>query len=411
MEMYAVAAIAVLVLGFGVFAGWFRERWLTPHIIFVTIGWLLAPKICNVIHLSVDSDLVAHTAELTLLLVLFIDAAQIDSKRLWRERALPIRLLGIGLPLCIVLGGLVAKWMFPSLDWWEAGLLGAMLAPTDAALGETVVNDQRLPTRIRQTLSVESGLNDGLAFPLVLIAMQFVKSGGGETTALSWGLFIAQQIGVGVVVGVVLGYLGARLLTWTLKLGTLTDAFEPLCTVALAILIYSSAEALGGNGFIAAYAGGFVTGHFAHSICGKVLEYGRSVASTLSLLVLTIFGATMVWSALDFPEPTIIAYAVLSLVLIRPVSVAISLWGTGLHGYTVSFLGWFGPRGLASILFALILVPQSELLSRDLLLVTVTYTVLFSIFGHGLTSAPAAHWMHKRAIDIRKTDPNSPEWQ
>ncbi len=260
-----------------------------------------------------------------------------------------------------MLGAVVALPIFPGLGIWEALLLAAVLAPTDAALGQSVVSSPLLPVRIRQSLNVESGLNDGIVLPVVLLVASLAgaRAEGGDLTY--WLRFTGAQLVLGPMVGLAVGYLGGRIIERATASGWVNDAFERLTVLGLAGLAFAGAQAVGGNGFIAAFVAGLALGNTTHGICRCLYEFGEAEGQLLTLLVFLIFGAVMVPEAISTWDGRTLLYAVASLTVIRMLPAAMSLLGSGLRPASVAMLAWFGPRGLASILFALLIVEEEHL--------------------------------------------------
>ncbi len=409
MDPFAFTTVGLLILGFAVISSLLKGGFVTAQMLFLTLGWLLAPQICGVIHLTTDAPIVVGLAELTLLLVLFIDAAHIDLAALRREASIPARLLGIGLPSMIILGTAAAYLLFDNFSFWEAALVSAMLAPTDAALGEVVVDDKRVPKRVRQALNVESGLNDGLAFPAVLIFLGLASAAQTLHGSEHWVPFIVRQVGIGVAGGLLFGWVGSTVVGWANKRSWVLPSCEQLSLVGIAILAFAGTEMLTGNGFVAAYIAGLVVGAREPILCRCIFRFGESQVQIFELFTFLLFGATLVWQASLFFSWQALAYALLSLTVIRLASIALSLWGSGLHAKTVLFIGWFGPRGLASILFALIILPKSDLPARTDIVVVVTLTVLLSTFLHGLSARPGVNWFSRHSKALKKERPGCPE--
>ncbi len=395
MEHLDIAIVALVVVAFALVSGRISSTPVTGPMIFVVCGFVLGPDVLDLVNLSLDNEIVLFLAEVTLALLLFSDAARIDVKCLASQHSLPIRMLGIGLPLTIVLGAVLAIPLFPDDGIWELFLIAAILAPTDAALGQVVVSSPRIPVRIRQALNVEGGLNDGIAAPLVTIFAALVIAEQDFLTAANVTRFIAEQIGFGLIAGVGIGAVGALLVRRFSKLGWMDGVFRQLAILALAIGAWALAIAIGGNGFVAAFCGGLTFG--ALSSRGgmqpaKLTEFTEDEGQLLALITFLIFGGTLVGRALIDITWQVVVYAVLSLTVIRMLPVALSLTGTHVSAATKAFLGWFGPRGLASIIFALVVVEESGMHEADDLLDAVTLTVLFSVFAHGFSATPLSNW-------------------
>ncbi len=399
MESTAFVVVAAIILGFGLISGRVQNSVVTAPIVFAGVGLAVGGHGLGWLDLHVDDHLIHTLAELTLVLVLFTDATRINLTLLRREHNLPMRLLLIGMPLTILLGMAVAAGLFPHLTLWEAALLAAVLAPTDAALGQAVVSSPKVPVRIRQTLNVESGLNDGIALPLVLLFMSTCASAvPGEGGREYWLKFAALQVTLGPAVGVAVGWAGARLVTLGTKSGWMSHTFQHLASLGLALLAYAGAELIGGNGFIAAFCAGLTLGNVASkSVCDCLYEFAEAEGQLLTLLVFLVFGAVMLPMVGGHLSWQAVAYGALSLTLVRLLPVAASLLGAGLHKETVLFLGWFGPRGIASILFGLLVVEGSVLRHGEEIFLVVLVTVAMSIVAHGMSAYPGASWYSRRA--------------
>lgn len=409
MEPLTFALIAAFILGFGVVSGRLQRTVITPPMVFVAFGLLLSNRLLGLVELELESEFINVVAELTLILILFTDASRIDLNLLRREHDIPVRLLAIGLPLSIVTGSLVALLLFDVLAFWEAVVLAIVLAPTDAALGQAVVSSSRVPVRIRQALNVESGLNDGVALPILLFSVSLAAAAEG-LDYIFWGRFAATQIILGPLVGVAVGYIGGWLVFWSENREWMAESFQKLVALGLSLLAFALAELLGGNGFIAAFCAGLTLGNVFPSVCKRLYVFAESEGQLLTLVTFMLYGAIMVFPALDHLDGTVILYALLSLTVIRMVPVSLSLLGLGLHWQSHFFLGWFGPRGIASIIYGLIIVEEGKLAERETIFMVMVVTVLLSILAHGLTSLPAAAWYGAKA-EALKEEPARPEIQ
>ena len=346
-------------------------------------------------------------AEISLALVLFTDAARLDVRKLRGSAMLPGRLLGIGLPLTLVFMAGVGLGLLDELLFWEAFLLAAILTPTDAALGESVVTSRRLPVRIRQALNVESGLNDGIIVPLFTIFLALAAA-HEEITAQSALRVIVEKIGYGLLIGVAVGAIGGLLFAWASKRGWMTHVFQQLGIVAMAVFAFWVAEDIGGNGFIAAFVGGLTIAYVTREIGEKIVDFTEDLGHLLSMFIFFAFGA-LVFELLDLTTWQIALFGVLALTVFRMIPVAISLIGTGLRTDSVLFLGWFGPRGLASIILAMLVIEDAPFLSGNrTIMVAMTVTVLMSVYAHGITAVPLTKLYARR---IEKLDQEHPEHQ
>ena len=376
---------------------------ITPAILFVCIGLLVGPKVLDGIDLSSSGSTVRALAEATLALVLFSDASRIDLRQLRPEVGVPLRLLGIGLPLTIALGTLAAAVIFDQLMLGEALILGVILAPTDAALGQAVVTSPRVPTRIRQGLNVESGLNDGICVPLLFAAVAAADIESEISEGRSAGTLLLEEIGFGVIGGVAAGLLAAAIIVHAGRRDLIAGPWRQVIPAAGAALGYGIAAALGGSGFIAAFVGGI---WFRAALRRDPEEENRlieEVGNVLNGVTFVLFGAILLGPAVGELSWQLALYALLSLTVVRIVPVAIGMLGSQARVPTLGFLGWFGPRGLASIVFAVILIEESQLPHENLIVLSIYLTVGLSVFAHGLTAAPLAdrygRWFARRPRD------------
>ena len=339
--------------------------------------------------MGLDNTGVELLAEVTLALLLFSDAVRIDITRLRARVRTPARLLGIGLPIMIGLGTALAALLF-DVPGAVAALIAAILAPTDAALGEAVVTNEAVPTRVRQTLIVESGLNDGIAVPAVTVFIALAAADESFATASTWVRFGAEQIGYGILVGAIIGILGGFLVASAGKRGWMEGGYRQIAVLGIATLAFVLAGEVGGNGFIATFVAGVALGTTARTECTHIEEFTEDVAHLLATIGFIVFGAIVVGPSLDQLDWRVALYATGSLLVVRPLAVGISLLGSGLRWPTVAFFGWFGPRGLASILFGVIALEGSHGSDLGPVFVVMSWTVLLSILTHGLSAAPLA---------------------
>jgi NhaP-type Na+/H+ or K+/H+ antiporter len=342
-------------------------------------------------------------AEIALALVLFTDAASTDLSTLRQNEGLPLRLLGIGMPLTIALGAAAALLLLTDLTFWEAAIVGTVLAPTDAALGQAVVSNPRVPLRVRQALNVEAGLNDGLSVPFLALFLTLAVAEEELQSASYWIRFALEQIGLGVLVGIGVGLVGGWLVSLASRKSWMADPFQRLALLALALISWALADQIGGNGFIAAFVGGLAVGPTVEHVGERLIQFTETEGQLLNLSVFFIFGVLVI--GLIGPLSWEVAlYALLSLTLIRMLPVALSLFGTHLRSISVLFMGWFGPRGLATIVLGLIVVAEAPLLTgREEVEQVVAMTVLFSVLLHGLTAAPLSA-AYARRVDRMSAD-------
>jgi NhaP-type Na+/H+ or K+/H+ antiporter len=402
METLGLVAILLCILAAAAISRRIQGTILTLPMLYAAFGLLLGDLGLGLIRADVESEGIRLIAELTLVLVLASDASRINLRGLVRDHTLPLRLLGISLPLTIVLGTVVAGLMFGVLSFWEAAILAVILTPTDASLGQAVVSNPRVPVRIRQTLNIESGLNDGIAMPFLLLAIAMAAgTGPGAGGVGVWVLSAVVQILLGVAVGVIVGYLGVKFIERWHDIGWMSEEFQKISAVALALLAYGVAELVGGNGFVAAFCMGAVAGNLGREDRAKIVSHYVEVeVQILILLTFLIFGAVMLPPALDGLNGTVALYALISLTLIRMLPVAISMIGARVRPITTAFLGWFGPRGVASILYIFTVLDAEGVPGVDLIYDVAMVTVLFSIYAHGVTAAPGARWYGRRMAEI-----------
>jgi len=368
---------------------------VTAQMVFSLTGILLGLIFAVQITQSFNRELFLLIAEVALVLVLFSDASGINIDAL-RNNRLPIRMLSIGLILTIAIGIVVGIYLFTNMLIWEIAALAAVLAPTDAALGQIVVQNRELPHKIRETLEVESGLNDGIAVPFLFL---FLAVGLAEDTFKPFNYFInttLEQIGFGILIGLLVGLIGGYLVLQAKRKGWITKTYQRLALLSLAISSWLIADQLGGSGFIAAFVGGFATGYIFKDAGDILTDFTSAEGMLLSLAVFFIMGV-LIAPLLPLITWQILLYAILSLTVIRMVPVAISLIGTKLSWDSVLFMGWFGPRGLASIVLALVALEKVPFFpGMDTFILTVSITVLLSIVLHGITALPLSKLYIKR---------------
>ena len=387
---WALAIVALALLGVAAVSRRLRGTPVTPAMVLVAVGVLVGPEVLDEIDVESSSATVRALAEATLALVLFCDASRVDLRQLRRAAGLPLRLLGIGLPLTIALGTVAAAAIFGQLTVEEALILGVVLAPTDAALGQAVVTHPRVPARIRQALNVESGLNDGICVPLLFAAVAVADVESEISEGRSTATLLFEEIGYGIVGGVVGGLVVAAILIHAGRRNLIDDPWRQVIPGAGAALAYGTAAALGGSGFIAAYVAGMTFRLALKRDPEEINELTEDVGNVLNGVTFVFFGALLLGPALDQLSWELVLYAVLSLTVVRMLPVVVAMLGSRARPPTLGFLGWFGPRGLASIVFAVIVIEESNLPHEHLLVLAIYVTVGLSVFAHGLTAAPLA---------------------
>jgi NhaP-type Na+/H+ or K+/H+ antiporter len=388
MSASDLAIVAAIVFVWGALSARLERYDVTAPIIFVLAGLLLTHGLLAPLGFEPPRDLVKALAEITLVLVLFSDASRVRLRDLRSDLGLCLRLLGIGLPLTIGLGMLLALALFSGMNIWLALLVGAALAPTDAALGAGVMVNPAVPARIRRLLNVESGLNDGIATPVVLVAIAGAAT-AEHAASIGPGAAVAE-LALGVLVGVLIGGAGGFVVNVARRRGWAEGGFAGSAVLALAICAYASALALHGNGFVAAFVGGLAYGATGGERGERLVPYVEETGALVSLLVWLAFGAIAVVTAFEGLTWQRVLYAVLSLTVIRMAPVALALAGARLGRAAVAFVGWFGPRGLASVVFALLALEDLGQSAGPAVSV-IAFTILLSVVAHGLTANPLAH--------------------
>lgn len=399
MEPAEIATVGVVVIAFAV-VSMRIERWpLTMPMVFAALG--LVASTFGLIDVSADEGAIALLSEITLAVILFSDAVRIDLRRLRRQLSIPARLLGIGLPLTIALGALANSMLFPELSFAQVALLAAILAPTDAALGSAVVEDDDVPVRERLALNVESGVNDGMVVPVVAIFTAAVIDEG--RSSVDWIGFVAQQIGLGIGLGLLVGGAAIAALRSAHDRGWSDARFEQLATFAVPVVALFGAQAVSGNSFIAAFVSGLTFGSFGASmhepagssrpaLSARLDAFTEDAAQLLAIGAFFVFGNVLLPEALDAVTLPVVACVAMTLTIGRMLPVWISLIGTSLPLVSKLFIGWFGPRGLASIVFGLLLLEETREVADvgEQLFAVIALTVTASIVLHGATAAPGA---------------------
>jgi len=405
LDTALIAAIGVSLVVWGLVSARLAALNVSAPMFFVVLGLVLANDPVSAIKVDIDSETLKSLAEVTLALLLFSDAARINRQVLRHDAGVPLRLLVVGLPLTIALGTGLAVLLFPDLDPWAAAAIAAAVAPTDAALGAQVVDDEHVPRRIRRALNVESGLNDGIATPFVT----FFIAGAVANTVSNSSATLGASLGdltIGVLTGVGIGLAAGLLMTWSATHGWSSPTYRGIATLAAALAAYALGIELGGNGFIAAFVGGLA---FGTVVPGRdrdpTLEFDAQSGEFLSLVVWFLFGAAVL-PALDNVTGQTVVFAVLALTVARLVPVALVLIGCRFSPVTVAFMGWFGPRGLASVVFALIAFDSLDGSTADVVIAAITLTVLLSVVAHGLTAAPLSR---RYGEYVAASEQNTPE--
>ena len=385
-----LAVLALFIFCYSLVAGRVERAAASGPIVFVAAGFLMGPLGLGWFDGSVSNTGLRVLADLTLAVILFIDAANADLAILKRQFRIPSRMLLFGLPGVIFLGTVAAAFLFDTLSLFEAAILGTMLAATDAALGKAVVTNKAVPSQIREGLNIESGLNDGLCVPILFVFIALAIGSGAEGGSTTFALkLVAEELGIGLVVGLGLTAVGTWAFRWCQDKGWVTEVWKQITVIALAIACFSVAQSLHGSGYIAAFTGGLLFGFKARDATHRLVLAAEGTGETLALLTWFVFGAAVIGQSIEYFTWEMLVYALMRLTVIRLIPVYLSLSGTGESTASKLFLGWFGPRGLASIVFAIIVI-NKDVPEGKFIAMVVVLTVFFSLVAHGVSANPLA---------------------
>jgi NhaP-type Na+/H+ or K+/H+ antiporter len=381
-----VILVALSLVGYAMVSKRLATTSITGPMVFVALGLVAAWTSAIDVNAENVVTVVDVVLQATLILVLFTDAAALHFSSWRKDAELPGRLLGIGLPLTIALGALIAAVLLTDLSIWEAAIIGAIIAPTDAALGQAVISNPRVPGRIRQALDVESGLNDGVSLPFVLIFIGLAEESEGTGAVLTF----VREIGVAVAVGVAVGFIGGWLVVKASQAEWMGHAWGSIAVVAIAVTAFVVADVSGGSGFIATFVAGLAYGNATRDR----IKANESLAANLGLGMVQVsfllFGALVLEPAMAEVTWQVVLMALLALTIARMGPVALSMIGANMHPATILYMGWFGPRGLATIVFAALVVTDADLPGTGTIVTVATITVGLSVLLHGLTAYPGS---------------------
>ena len=387
--LYPVLALtAAVFLAFGAMSKLLRTGIITAPMLCVAAGIIASTALGSHHRIALDNPVISAIGEVALAIVLFTDASGVNRGRLRKEWRLPARLLAIGLPLTMFAGTLAGLWLLPALHWTWLAAVAVILAPTDAALGIAVLLNKSVPQPIRDTLNVESGLNDGIALPPLLALLAAAATPSSALTETEWMIGALGEIGVGVVIGALFGWVGGRLIDAAWRHGWIDETFARLLSPGLAVLTFTGAHLLDKNGFVAAYIAGLTLAVRSPGLRERLHTFGEADGTQFSLFVFLLFGMVMVPSAWRHWDAAMLAYALVSLTVVRMVPVWLSLLGSGLGAKSVLFIGWSGPRGIASVLYLALVMQQFGSEHNVEVFSVIVLTVLLSVFLHGLSAAP-----------------------
>jgi sodium/hydrogen antiporter len=373
-------------------SGLIRGTVLSASVLSVALGIGLAAA--DVVSVDVNDESIVELVELALILTLFSDGMFVERELLRRHWSPVARALVIAMPITMALLALAAKALFPSLSWPEAFLLAAVLSPTDPVVTSAVVTSRLVPSTVRHTLNLESGLNDGLALPFVLFFLVLASPGGDP------GSEAAKLVGealVGAAIGLALGALGGRL-HHHLPGGGLTPRYEGIYSVGFALVAFGLSDVTIGNGLIAAFVCGIAMGAAEREVPQGFVEFAENASAIFQVLTFFVFGALIVATGFDHSVPPLVVFVAFALLIARPVAVQLSFLRTGLPKAEKAFMAWFGPKGVASMLFALfaLFVLKSSVGEGELIFDVAALVILSSIVAHGLTDTVGARWLARR---------------
>jgi NhaP-type Na+/H+ or K+/H+ antiporter len=394
MSQWSAVVGGGVVVGYGALSRRLSATVLSGPLVFVVCGLAIGPLGLDLLNADRDPEVTRTLLESALLLVLFTDAAAIRIPDLRREEFLPSRLLVVGLPVTMALGWLVAWPLLPGLSVWELALVGIILAPTDAALGQQAFSNQRVPALVRGGLGVESGLNDGLALPFFVLALAAAGESEGHPGVV---VTFLRALLLSGAIGLAAGWAGAGVLRWSVARDWSGPDWRQFLTLAVPVIAYALCGAAEGSGFIGAWAAGLAFGSRLRGAppgrdtpadgpdATRSTEFSQRLGLLLASASFLVFGAVILGPVLQHLHWRMVVYALISLTVIRMLPVALALAGSGLRAVSVAYIGWFGPRGLASLVFGL-LAFEEHLPGTTLLSGVIAVTVGLSVLLHGATA-------------------------
>jgi sodium/hydrogen antiporter len=395
MHSNTAIVLTVLVLCYAVVSGLVKRWYLAPALIFVLFGIMLGPFVFDVIDIGTDAASFTVVAQLALTVILFNQAAQLELSTVFRRREVTFRLLVIGIPLALVLGTVTALLVLPVMPLWEAVCLAAIVAPTEVALIDALLEDERVPERIRHVLSTESGFYDGFALAALLAALA-LASERTDPDAARWSLFLVRTEVVSVAVGLAIGALGGLVMARSQKREWMSETWAQLATLAVALVCFQVGEGLHGSGFVAAFAGGLAFA-FAAKRFGvpPQTQVSEAAGQLLELMVFAMFGSYAVVVGWRDATWQVVLFAVLALFAVRMVAVSVALIRSDLPARNRLFIGWFGPRGISTLVLGLLVVERGQIEQESLIIQVVVVTVTLSLLLHSLTAWPGIKWLVK----------------
>lgn len=390
---------SLFILLYALFATRIEKTIISGPVLALIIGVIFGPLMLNMTQVKLENEAYRIIAELALALVLFTDASKSNLMVLKKNAGIPTRLLLIGLPLTIIFGMIAGFLIFNGFSWIEVGILATMLAPTDAALGKAVVSNKAVPAKIREGLNIESGLNDGISVPVLFLFIAFfVSNQSGSSLDSLYGLrLLVKEIGIGLLAGLFITFVIVLIIHFSKVHNWISESWKVIIIIALAISCFTAAQIAGGSGFIACFSGGFLYGTLInkYKLGTTMVESAEGAGDTMSLLTWLIFGAFVIAQSLTQFTWESVIYALLSLTFLRMFPVFLSLINTGISFKEKLFMGWFGPRGLATIVFAIIVLDVA-LPHKETIITTTVCTILLSVVLHGITANPFIRLLNKK---------------
>ncbi|QIR15605.1 cation:proton antiporter [Shewanella aestuarii] len=394
---FELAILAVLAFGYSLIAGKVEKSMISGPMIFVVLGFILGPSNIGWLGNDIGVNGLRIFADLTLAIVLFCDASNSNLTVLKRHINIPTRMLLYGLPGAVILGFFTGYLLFPNLSLFEIAAMAAMLAATDAALGKAVVSSTIVPARLREGLNIESGLNDGLSVPILFVFLALAAGNVADSDIPKLAMsYLVEELGIGLMVGLSISFMAAKLLKFSHRKGWITDAWSQNIVLCIAFACFAIAQEMEGSGYIAAFSGGLLFGHLLKEHKHKIILPTEGLGEIMALLTWMLFGAIVIGDAWHEFTWQMVIYALLSLTIVRMLPILLCLERTGEALPAKLFLGWFGPRGLASIVFVVIMLDHN-LPHGNFIAMTVFCTVFLSLIAHGLTAKPMSSWISKKA--------------
>jgi sodium/hydrogen antiporter len=409
MHSETALVLTVLVLCYAAVSGLVRRWDLAPALVFLVLGVGLGPSCLGWIEAGSDTKVFNVLSELALTVILFNQASTLNLQNAFRRGHLPLRLMTIGIPVTFVLNTAIAVSVLPVLPFWEAVCLAVIVAPTEVALVDALLEDPRIPERVRRALSIESGLFDGFALAALLAALA-LASEQTHPAAVRWAWFAFRTEFVSLAVGVLIGVIGGVVISRSSARGWMSGTWAQLATLALALVCFELGERLHGSGFVTAFVGGLAYAVVLrrNGIQAAATQVSDAAGQVLELLVFALFGAVAVVPAWRDVGWRVVVFAAVVLIVVRSAALAIALAGSGLPRRSQLFMGWFGPRGIGTLVLGLIVIEKGEIQQGGLITQAVVVIVTLSLVLHSVTAAPGIR-LCRQEVDTPTGNPPEPE--